>query len=204
MLFEATYNTINATAEAIFRIKGSKFIAHIFTIETENDFKNHLLQIKQQHPKANHHCYGLRLTTNRSVYKTSDDGEPAGSAGKPILNALLSADVTQCACVVTRYFGGTLLGVPGLINAYKSATEMAIHLAGISTHEITEQHTVKFDFEWMHIIQNLLKQHQAKIISIQQNEHCILTFVVTKTHAQNLISKLLNEYPLKGNIRFIN
>lgn len=204
MLFESTFKTVATSAQAVYKCKGSKFIAHIFNFENENEFRNELIKIQQQHTKANHHCYAWRLTTDRRIFRVNDDGEPAGSAGKPILNVMLSADVTQCGCVVTRYFGGTLLGVPGLISAYKTAAEEALNTAGIVELNITEQHTIEFNHEWTHFIHNLLKQHQATIISNQQNQTCLITFKVNKAKALHLTNLLLSEFPLKGNVLFKN
>ena len=122
-LFEDTYQTIEFPAEGIFRDKGSKFIAYAYPFKDEANLKDIIADLKSQHPKARHHCYAYRLSPDRSVFRVNDDGEPSGTAGRPILNVLLSMDVTNILVVVVRYFGGTLLGVPGLINAYKTATQ---------------------------------------------------------------------------------
>src|ERR1700761_5006452 len=112
MLFDDTYHTIAMAAEGQFNDRGSKFLAFAFPLNTENDLKAILNRLKNEHPKANHHCWAMRLSPDRSVFRVNDDGEPAGTAGRPILNVLLSKDVTNVAVVVVRYFGGTLLGVP--------------------------------------------------------------------------------------------
>jgi uncharacterized YigZ family protein len=129
MLFEDTYRTINRPSEGIFRDKGSKFIAYAYPFKSEEHLKELINDLKNQHPKARHYCYAYRLSTDRAVYRINDDGEPSGTAGRPMLNTLLSKDLTNILMVVVRYFGGTLLGVPGLINAYKSAAEDAIQQA---------------------------------------------------------------------------
>ena len=131
MLFEDTYHTIEKPSEGLFRDRGSKFLAYAYQVNSESELKNNLTQLKSLHPKANHHCWAIRLSIDRSVFRLNDDGEPSGTAGRPILNTLLSHDLTNLAVVVVRYFGGTLLGVPGLINAYKSATEDALKQAVI-------------------------------------------------------------------------
>jgi len=125
MLFDDSYRTIEKPAEGVFRDRGSKFIAFAYPINSESELKNILSQLKSEHPKANHHCWAIRLGLDRSVFRINDDGEPSGTAGRPILNTLLSHNLTNVAVIVVRYFGGTLLGVPGLINAYKTATEEA-------------------------------------------------------------------------------
>src|SRR3954467_2502978 len=126
MLFDDTYKTIEKPAEGIFRDRGSKFLAYAFPINSENDIKAIVGQLKSEHPKANHHCWAMRLSIDRSVFRLNDDGEPSGTAGRPILNTLFSPDLKNLAVVGVRYFGWTLLGVPGLINAYKAATEEAL------------------------------------------------------------------------------
>jgi len=146
MLFEDTYSTIEKPAEGIFRVRGSKFLAYAFPVSTENELKNILPQLKAEHPKANHHCYALRLGIDRSVFKINDDREPSGTAGRPILNTLLSRDLTNIVVIVVRYFGGTLLGVPGLINAYKSATEEALKQAVIIEKTVNDIYTIDFDY----------------------------------------------------------
>ncbi|MBS1531433.1 MAG: YigZ family protein, partial [Bacteroidetes bacterium] len=117
MLFDDTYLTIEKPAEGVFRDRGSKFMAYAYPITSEPDIKLIIAGLKQEHPKANHYCYAMRLSTDRSVFRINDDGEPSGTAGRPILNVLLSRNLTNLVVVVVRYFGGTLLGVPGLINA---------------------------------------------------------------------------------------
>src|SRR4051794_20287173 len=132
MLFEDTYLTIEKLVDGLFRDRGSKFLAFAYPINSENDIKPILAQLKAEHPKANHHCWAMRLGIDRSVFRVNDDGEPSGTAGRPILNTLLSKNITNVLVIVVRYFGGTLLGVPGLINAYKTATEEALKLAKIT------------------------------------------------------------------------
>eukprot|EP01136_Pigoraptor_vietnamica_P031707 Opistho-1_new@92620 len=107
MLFDDTYKTVNAGAEGIFRDKGSKFIAYVYPIKSEAEVKPILAKLRAEHAKARHFCWAWRLTADRSVFKLNDDGEPSGTAGRPILNSLLSADITNVFVVVVRYFGGT-------------------------------------------------------------------------------------------------
>lgn len=125
-MFTDSYLTVKQPAQGLFKDKGSKFIGYIFPIQSVEDVKGILVELKAEHPKARHVCWALRLSTDRSVFRVNDDGEPSGTAGKPILNTLLSANLTQVCVAVVRYFGGTLLGVPGLIHAYKEASLAAI------------------------------------------------------------------------------
>lgn len=132
MLFDDTYRTIAHPAEGIFKDRGSKFLGFAFPVKTETEIKEIIANLRAEHSKARHFCWALRLTADRSVFRLNDDGEPSGTAGRPILNTLLSADLTNILIVVVRYFGGTLLGVPGLINAYKTASQESILAAEIN------------------------------------------------------------------------
>lgn len=200
MLFDETYKTIQNTAEGIFRDRGSKFIGIAVPVKSEIEFKEHYHQIKKLHTKANHHCYALRLTPDRFIYKMNDDREPSGTAGRPILNVLFSSEVTDCGIVVIRYFGGTLLGVPGLINAYKSAAEEALTNAEIVIKEITEQYELHFSYELMNDIMNLLKSSGAKIFENTFIETCIIKFEVPKSKADSLIKEVNQNYLFKDKV----
>ncbi|MBL7721167.1 MAG: YigZ family protein, partial [Chitinophagaceae bacterium] len=125
------FKTIETTAMAEFRDRGSKFIAFIFPVSDVNDFKARLADIKKEHPKATHHCFAYRIGLDGTNFRVSDDGEPSGSAGRPILGQIDSKQLTNVLIIVVRYFGGTLLGVPGLINAYKSAAAMALQVTPV-------------------------------------------------------------------------
>ena len=118
---KSSYLTIDKASVAEFKDRGSKFIAYAFPILTADDFKKYMQQLKKEHHKAEHHCFAYRIGTDGNNFRVGDDGEPAGSAGRPILGQIDSKEVTNIAIIVVRYFGGTLLGVAGLINAYKSA-----------------------------------------------------------------------------------
>ena len=115
------YFTIAQPSTAEYKDRGSKFIAYAFPIAVTDDFKKQLQQLKKEHPKAVHHCFAYRIGTDGNNFRSSDDGEPSGTAGKPILGQLDSKQLTNMAVIIVRYWGGTLLGVPGLINAYKTA-----------------------------------------------------------------------------------
>src|SRR4051812_44945561 len=125
------YNTIEKPAETEYKDRGSRFLAYAFPVQTTDDFKKRLKELKEEHPKAAHHCFAYRIGTDGNSFRAGDDGEPSGSAGKPILGQIDSKGLTDTAVVVVRYFGGTLLGVPGLINAYKTSTSLALQLTPI-------------------------------------------------------------------------
>src|SRR5881394_2188011 len=125
------YYTITQCSNAEFKDRGSKFIAFAFPVETVDDFKKQLQVLKKDHPKAVHHCFAYRIGTDGNNFRSSDDGEPSGTAGKPILGQIDSKELVNVAVIVVRYWGGTLLGVPGLINAYKVSAAMALQVTPI-------------------------------------------------------------------------
>lgn len=189
MLFNDTYKTIQAPAEGIFRDKGSKFIAYAFPFSHENDLKNIITDIKTAHPKARHHCYAYRLTPDKNVYRVNDDGEPSGTAGRPILNVLLSKELTHILVVVVRYFGGTLLGVPGLINAYKTATEEAILNAKIIEKTVNDVYAIKFDYLLMNEVMKIIKEEKLEILHQEFDLNCQIKLSIRKTDVLKTIPK---------------
>lgn len=190
MLFNDTYQTITETSEGIFRDKGSKFIAYAYPVKLEADVKEIIAKLRAEHPKARHFCWALRLSPDRNVFKLNDDGEPSGTAGRPILNSLLSADVTNILVVVVRYFGGTLLGVPGLINAYKSATVEALNATEIVTKTVNDVYELEFDYLMMNDVMRVMKEEQLNIIKQSFDTYCSLTFEVRKANLNLVIKKL--------------
>src|SRR3954466_2613415 len=128
MASQEFYHTIEQSAFAEFKDRGSRFLAYAFPMQTSDDFKKQLQVLKKEHPKAVHHCFAYRIGLDGNNFRVSDDGEPSGSAGRPILGQIDSKNITNAAVIVVRYFGGTLLGVPGLINAYKMATSLVLQV----------------------------------------------------------------------------
>ncbi|GAA4087533.1 YigZ family protein [Mucilaginibacter panaciglaebae] len=190
MLFNDTYKTIDAAAEAIFRDRGSKFLAFAYPIQSENQVKEIIAKLKTAHPKANHHCWAMRLTPDRSVFKLNDDGEPSGTAGRPILNTLLSRDLTNVLVVVVRYFGGTLLGVPGLINAYKAATEEALANTQIVEKTVNDIYTISFDYLQMNDVMRLIKEADVQIIEQEFDNECNIQVSIRKMQVNIVLGKL--------------
>jgi uncharacterized YigZ family protein len=189
MLFEDTYRTIEKPVEGIFRDRGSKFLAYAYPINNETELKNILSQLKNEHPKANHHCWALRLTIDRSIFRINDDGEPAGTAGRPILNTLLSRDLTNLVVVVVRYFGGTLLGVTGLINAYKLATEDALSKAVIVEKTVNDIYTIEFDYLQMNDVMRIIKDDDLIILSQEFDNNCVIRLSIRKSRVNQTVSK---------------
>src|SRR5947209_20078908 len=155
------YYTIERPATAEYKDRGSHFIAYVFPIQAVDDFKKRLKELKEAHPKAAHHCLAYRLGADGLNFRANDDGEPSGSAGKPILGQIDSKQLTNVGVIVVRYFGGTLLGVPGLINAYKTVTAQALESAPKTEKWIEELYYIKFDYPVMGEVLYLLKQSEA-------------------------------------------
>ena len=189
-LFEDTYYTINDTAEGIFRDKGSKFIAYAYPFKDENKLKEIIAELKSLHPKARHHCWAYRLSPDRSVFRVNDDGEPSGTAGRPILNALLSKDVTNILVVVVRYFGGTLLGVPGLINAYKTATQEALEAATIVEKTVNDVYQIDFEYLAMNDVMRVIKDENLTVLKQQFDNACTMTVEMRKMQVNAFVQKM--------------
>jgi uncharacterized YigZ family protein len=190
MLFDDTYLTIEKPSEAIFRDRGSKFLAFAYPINSEADIKTILTVLKTEHPKANHHCWAMRQGIDRSVFRINDDGEPSGTAGRPILNTLLSRNITNVLVVVVRYFGGTLLGVPGLINAYKTATEEALNAAVIIEKTLDDIYIISFDYQQMNDIMKVIKEDNLTILEQQFDNNCMVKIAIRKMQVNRSINKL--------------
>lgn len=190
MLFEDTYKTIKTPSEGLFKDRGSKFLAYAYPIVHENEVKQLVENLKKEHFKAVHHCYAYRLGLDRSNFRVNDDGEPSGTAGKPILNTLLSQEITNVLVVVVRYFGGTLLGVSGLINAYKSATIEALAVADIIEKTVNDVYNVNFEFVQMNDIMKVVKEFGLKIRNQTYDNQCNMELEFRKTLTNQVIGKL--------------
>ncbi|HTE25764.1 IMPACT family protein [Flavitalea sp.] len=160
-----SYNTIDQPSSAEFKDRGSKFIANAFPVSSVEEFKKCLEEIRKIHSKATHHCFAYRIGADKNLFRVSDDGEPSGTAGKPILGQIDSKDLTNTLVVVTRYFGGSLLGVTGLINAYKMAASMALQVIPVVRKDIEVFYRLHFDYARINDIMRVVKQRNARIIS---------------------------------------
>ncbi len=199
MLFDDTYKTIQELSEGVYRVKGSKFIAYLYPINSENDLKDIIVALKAEHPKARHHCWALRLSPDRTVFRLNDDGEPSGTAGRPILNALLSNELTNILAVVVRYFGGTLLGVPGLINAYKSATVDAVNNAKIIEKTVNSVFRIEFGHPQMNEVMKIVKEEDLKISNQNFDLNCSFLLEIRQSQVNKVIGKLEKIEGLKWN-----
>ena len=184
------YITIAAPGTADFRDRGSKFLAYAYPVFSLQDIKDRLQVLKKEHPKANHHCLAWRLGTDGMQYRASDDGEPAGSAGKPILGQIDSLGLVNVLVVVVRYFGGTLLGVPGLINAYKTVTAMALEPLPKTEKWIEVRYEINFDYPAMGEVLYLLKQCEANIYQQDLQLFCVINAGIPKPHIAAYVQKL--------------
>jgi uncharacterized YigZ family protein len=187
MLFEDTYLTITTSAEGLYKDKGSKFIAYAFPVSSEHQIKQHLSDLRKEHFNARHHCYAFRLGADKMAYRANDDGEPKYSAGKPILGQIQSNDLTNILIVVVRYFGGTLLGVSGLITAYKLAATNALENAIIIEKKVMERYELTFDYLQMNDVMKLMKDEELEQISQNFDLNCTLVFAVRKNNAQKVV-----------------
>lgn len=182
--------TIDKPSFAEFKDRGSKFLAYAYPMETAEQFKSRLQELKKEHPKAVHHCFAYRLGTDKNNFRVSDDGEPSGSAGRPILGQIDSKELVNVGVIVVRYFGGTLLGVPGLINAYKTATSMALQLTPIVQRPVLVQYHLEFDYTRQNEVMTVLKQYNCVVIRQEQQLFCILDTGVPKARVEEVEYKL--------------
>jgi uncharacterized YigZ family protein len=187
---EQQYASISGHTSALFKDRGSKFIAYAYPILSINDVKEKLQHLKKEHPKAVHHCYAYRIGTTNNEFRANDDGEPSGSAGRPILGQIDSAELTNVLIVVVRYFGGTLLGVPGLINAYKTAAAAALGSATIITKWVEHRVEITFDYSAMSEVLYLLKQCEASIYKQDLQLFCVINAGIPIVYTEEYLDKL--------------
>lgn len=184
------YNTIDKSSIAEYKDRGSKFIAYVFPITTVNEFKDKLAATKKNHPKASHHCFAYRIGTEGNLFRASDDGEPSGTAGKPILGQIDSKSITDVLVIVVRYFGGTLLGVPGLINAYKTAAAMALQLTPIIHKPVMIHYRLQFDYTKMNEVMRIIKHFNCSVTTQETQLFCIMEIDIPRIKMNEVLFKL--------------
>jgi uncharacterized YigZ family protein len=187
---EDFYQAIDKTAMAEFKDRGSKFIAFVFPVQTPGAFKEQLQQLKKEHPKAVHHCFAYRIGLDGNQFRVSDDGEPSGSAGRPILGQIDSKGLTDTGVIVVRYFGGTLLGVPGLVNAYKTATAMALQLVPIVQKPIEIMYELQFNYTRMNDVMMIVKQCNCSVVGQEMQLFCLLRIGIPKARLDEVLYRL--------------
>lgn len=189
-MFEDTYKTISAPATGSYSEKRSKFLAYAFPVKTEAQVKEHLTEIQKKHNDARHHCYAYILGPNKDAYRMNDNGEPSGTAGRPIHGQLMSKDLTDTLVIVVRYFGGIKLGVSGLQNAYKIAAREALDAATIVEKTIDETYEVCFEYLQMNNVMQLMKDPYVNIINQQSDMNCTIRFSVRRREADRIVTAL--------------
>jgi uncharacterized YigZ family protein len=191
------YFTIDRTATAEYKDRGSKFLAYAFPVKTTDDVKERLQEVKKEHPKATHHCLAYRLGTDGLLFRASDDGEPSGTAGKPILGQIDSKQLTDVLVIVVRYFGGTLLGAPGLINAYKTATALVLQLIPAVQKNVEVKYTLSFDYTILNEVMMVVKQHNCTVLSQELQLFCNMQIGIPKAGSELCLLRLKDIYGLE-------
>lgn len=185
-----TFLTISGTSEGFYKEKGSKFIAHTFYVENQEEIKERIAELRKKYYDARHHCYAYMLGHDSSIWRANDDGEPSNSAGIPILNQIRSKNLSNILIVVIRYFGGTKLGVSGLIRAYKQAAFDALESATIVEQILTQKINIRFTYPAMNQVMKLIKEQNLKIISQDYQDMNLMQIEVRNKLLNLVIDKL--------------
>ena len=185
-----SYLTIAEPAEAIYKERSSKFLTYAYPVESESEIKELLDALRKQYYDATHHCYAYRLGAHGEMFRANDDGEPSGTAGKPILGQLLSANLTNCLVVVVRYFGGTKLGVSGLIQAYKESTAEVIAVSKIIEKTVDRVVKIDFDYTSMNGVMRIVKEMNPRIDEQVFDNICKMSLRIRESEADILTAKL--------------
>ena len=185
-----SYKTIARAQETTYRQLSSKFLTYAYPVETEAEIKEHLDALRKRWFDATHHCYAWRLGPHGEQFRANDDGEPSSTAGKPILGQLLSNDITNCLVVVVRYFGGTKLGVPGLIAAYKESTAQVLAECEIVERTVDVELRVEFSYIVMNDIMRIVKDMQPKVLGQEFDNVCTMHLSIRESESEQLIGRL--------------
>lgn len=189
MMFEDTYHTITNPSKGLYKDRGSKFIAVAVPVMTEEEVKEKLENLRKEYHDARHHCYAYVLGFDKSAHRYNDDGEPSGTAGRPIFGQLQSKDLTNILVVVIRYFGGTKLGVSGLIAAYKSATRDALETADIISLTVNDVYQLSFEYPLMNEVMRVIKDEDLKVADQDFQLSCKLNFNVRKNSSNKVYER---------------
>lgn len=185
-----SFKTIARAAETTYRQMSSKFLVYAYPVETEEEIKEHLEALRKRWFDATHHCYAWRLGAHGEQFRANDDGEPSSTAGKPILGQLLSQEITNCLVVVVRYFGGTKLGVPGLIAAYKESTAQVLAECEIIEKTVDVVYRVEFSYMAMNDVMRIVKDMQPRVVNQEFDNMCSMTLAIRETDAEQLKGRL--------------
>lgn len=184
-----TYKTIEEPSdEVLFKEKNSKFYGYAFPIQSENEVKNIIDQLKKQHYTARHWCYAYQIGTKTKTYRANDDGEPNNSAGMPIYGQIQSFDVTNILIVVVRYFGGVKLGVGGLVSAYKTAAQMALEAAEIVEKTIDVHFFIRFDYKNMNKVMRVIKEKNLNVVNQVLELDCLIEIACRLTQKEEIFN----------------
>ena len=197
-LFSDTYNEIENNSETQLRERGSKFISYSFKVHSDEEIKNNLQSLKQQYPDASHHCYAYILGQGQEAQRANDDGEPTGSAGRPILRAILSQELTNVLVVVVRYFGGTLLGIPGLISSYGDGAKSVLNLSGKIEKVQQVEYEVSSKFENEQEIHKLLKPFDFDVKDRAYTDKVTYKVAIRRSQAEAFEKGLKEAYLLES------
>ena len=190
MPMDDVYKTIDAPSQGLYKEKGSKFLAFAWPLHSEEDIKQHLADLKAKYYDARHHCYAWQMGMDGMNHRANDDGEPSGTAGKPIHGQIRSFELTNILIVVVRYFGGTKLGTSGLIHAYRSAAADAIGQANIIERTVDSQIDIKFPYEATNDVMRVIKEEEPHIICQKFDLTCAMTLSIRQSKVEELLSRL--------------
>lgn len=181
------FQTIEQRSSAEFNDRGSKFIGLAAPVDSIEAFKLFLAEVKKEHPKASHHCFAYRIGGDGMIFRASDAGEPSGTAGRPILGQIDSKGLTNVVVVVVRYFGGTLLGVPGLINAYKSAAGLALQLTPVVRKQVELKYELQFDYTVTNEVLKAIRKFNCNILEQELQLFSVYKVGIPRIHEQECI-----------------
>lgn len=187
---EDSYLTIAQPGEAVYKERSSKFLAFAYPVSDEGEIKEILDGLRKEYYDATHHCYAWRLGANGEQYRCNDDGEPSGTAGRPILGQMLSRGITQCLIVVVRYFGGTKLGVPGLIQAYRESAQAAIDNCTVIETTVDVRIRIEFPYVAMNVVMRIVKEENPRIEEQRFDNICSMRLSIRKSRAETLLGRL--------------
>lgn len=190
---EDTYRTISQASQGEFKDRGSKFIAFAFPIYQNDDWQKRMQEIKKLHPKSRHFCFAYRIGMDKNNFRTSDDGEPSGTAGRPILGQIDSFNLTNVFVVVVRYFGGTLLGTSGLKNAYKNSSKIAFENANIIQKTVEDIYKFTFDYALMSNVMNAIKKLKLEIVNQDFGNIGVVEIAIRQGEKEEIMKKLRSQ-----------
>ncbi len=184
------YHTIEKPSKAEFKEKGSKFLAYAFPVTEVGECKQWLAVTRKEHPKATHHCFAYRLGLDDNNFRVNDDGEPPGSAGRPILGQIDSRQLTNTLIIVVRYFGGSLLGVPGLINAYKTTAALALQVTPVVQKPVLVNYRLQFDYIQMNDVMKIVKQFDCLVLNQEMQLFCSMEIGIPRGRLEEVMFRL--------------